>query len=95
MDKMLINVDFDFKEREKFNLTRQFTDSKFSLFVNDYNNLERIIESFFNKKLDIKQIMLERKKAIKKYDYYNDGKVSDRMYEQIIKDKTLISGENR
>lgn len=59
----------------------RFYDYDASLYVKDYENLEKTIMEIFKEKKHLDKLRIGRKKIIERYNFQNDGLATDRVYE--------------
>lgn len=78
LDKPLIQVNFTNEEIEH---NVRYFDYNASILIKNYNELEKTINEILIQSLHLEKLKNGRETMIEKYNYLNDGKASDRIFE--------------
>lgn len=84
LEKPVININLDFKERDRDLIELPLVDENISFFVDKYNNLEKLILEILENKVDLITLRKKMKGVIEKYNFPNDGQATKRITKLIL-----------
>lgn len=72
--------------KENLNNAQRYHEVGASLYIEDYDNLEKLIIEILSGNKYLNELKKGREKIIAMYNYYNDGNAAKRIFELLIKD---------
>lgn len=89
LDKSLVTVNF---VKESFEKDQRYHEYGAAIYTEEYQELEKFILEIFIENKHIKELEVGRKIAADKYNYHNDGKAAERIFELLTdkKEKSTV-----
>ncbi len=88
-DKPLVTVNFDNTNFENYPNKSAFAKSNASIYVENFNDLEKILLDINNNKFDYKELEKGRQALTYSYNFLNDGKATQRIYKILTKNEEI------
>ncbi len=88
-DKTLVTVNFDNTNFQKYPNKTAFAKSNASIYVENFNELEKVLLEINNNKFDYQELKQGRQALTYSYNFLNDGKATQRIYKILTKNEEI------
>jgi len=88
-DKTLVTVNFDNTNFEKYPNKTAFAKSNASIYVENFNELEKVLLKIKNNEFEYKELEQERQALTYSHNFLNDGKATQRIYKILTKNEEI------